>query len=1063
MSVQDIIDINYEELNYNNLIEDDAEYIYGVESGKPPPVPYMQDYELPKHYLQGIVDPIHDRTHYLFNNNFLKLVTGSCEISNVSTKGKKDKELRIKFNINTPHDEIYVSQLIGSEIKRIIYVTTTKNEEGLYKKINKHMLGPKGDHVHQNHYNFTKDNIVNSYATLYEYMKVEALKNAICTAFFGRYHTYKNNKLIKTDDIDKDDFVANPTHYKQVYKSKLKFFRPYGQTIKLNVDEFEYKNPNTKRVILSTKQTFKKMFKKIKLKHVCYDEISLNHKPYDIKENQNCVHAYMQFKAGKKLTAEHLCEEPDTYDIINFCKIAKINVYVYDILKNLIDKYEDPSNIKNIHYIIHRQHMYIMGNKKELPKVDILYTGDDSIFEQENKNFIFEQIEDYMRVFRKYQQKYSLINYDESKFSFKHNNFIHNSSYIATKKLAEYYNYDSLSMVNILDHHFNLRSYMNNETIETFMKARKIRYYHGKPKSEVKFDINKCYASPLYISSINWPTAQITDYWEKYDGTDICKDYFYYVQFTTYDDILYTNDGIYYGLVLIYIKQIGVKYKITRMFKVHRFKILDKTLLPPPISNIKCENKVTAKQLIVFVGSMRSAKTIISNKLSTTDKDELLALKQRYNGSSIENEYRLKNGKMTHITDDNENGIYNFSIGDQITKTKTGVLINFIITDIVNMKLHMFNTQFLKDNPNAILNGIHTDALGYIFKTTASNNIPESLDCLVKDKTEHKKKDKIQYKKNKYMDEFKFGLFKNESLEKEAEHENSNNTEYVYDEVKIKKFSTLKQTELKCIDRLIKNIESFNLYGLAGYGKSYIAINTIMPLLKQYDFSYIMASSVKKNCAQFDNCVTLQSLIQNKTDNELKKTFEFIDYLIIDESVQLTEQLLKVLEDVKERHKVAYIFLSDPNQCTINTTHDGQSYITTNYFYQLCDYNEITIKPHANIRYTEELHKHILYILDNENDMADIRKYVVKHFQNTNTYGDGLNIAYTNATCKLINDKDGKCTTVHSEQGKTFECDYTINELHKMDRRVLYTAISRAQNMEQIYINTNVSICEPVD
>jgi thymidine kinase len=286
------------------------------------------------------------------------------------------------------------------------------------------------------------------------------------------------------------------------------------------------------------------------------------------------------------------------------------------------------------------------------------------------------------------------------------------------------------------------------------------------------------------------------------------------------------------------------------------------------------------------------------------------------------------------------------------------------------------------------------------------------------------------------------------------------------------------------IEKLIKEKKSFQLDGRAGFGKSYQLEKTILPLLK--DMKIIITSTTKAQGCDLAGKLnrpvrTIQSLFSRNTTmqgmDELFRDIKFkdektksedhkgIEWIIIDEAVQLSQDLLKKLEYVKLRYNLNIIALTDKYQC-VTDYYNGEPYIVSRFGYSLMDNNVVEIKKHKNMRYDDKIYNIIEYIIENWDDKDKVVRHVASKIkcEHEKKNKNKFNLAYTNKKCasvfkcdvkkcspkKCDHDESVHCYTTHSIQGRTIAVDYSIHEITKMPVEVIYTAISRARKIEQI-------------
>lgn len=830
----------------------------------------------------------------------------------------------------------------------------------------------------------------------------------------------------------------------------------------------EIKNPKNKqhRKIKADKRTAKQIYKKIQLreKNNVIKDINIDNVYY--KVSKNCVHDYLSKFYGKKIVRKHLIADiPNYQDIFNLAEILKFSVYVYDASVRLIDKRIIHNSIKDINIMIHDNHMFVLKiNKKKKKMINIIYHNKDDYNidkynDSINTKIILDNYDTFKLLLKKYNEKYSLLDFSENHFKMKNNCMIlYDVSFKDNQDIIEDFESEAVNIYNLIESKLQLKGFMNNETYQEFKDAQNILHYKTNFNSNAKFDHNASYLSHFYDKTIAWPIPCINDYFLYYNNHKIQDHYFYEVSFHYNDEFIHTHNRIIYGRVLLYIKEIEkedsvqIIKEIKKYFMPNRTKNINQLYLPTPDKKIETETIHFPKHMMIrYIGWLQSCYSVGTKKYTINDDEERLGFIKNNecfgaqevidkNPSWIQNNNgrNKKNDKVVTLNTSN-------------LKASTGLLINIIIKDLTNLALYKFNRQFIIDNPKAKLNSIKVDSIGYRFKG--------------------------DYKKNKYMNETKYGFFKIEALNLEDNEKNEViktslheknvlinkkkveviKTSFHEQKVLINKREQIEDYEVKDIEHLISINKSFNLEGLAGFGKSHVCTHIIRPTLEKQNKEYIMTSTTICNTADHKDCCTFQSLIHNKSDFELLESLKNIDYIIIDEAVQLGEYLLKKVEFIKLMSNVQFIFLSDSLQCTYDDYH-GKAFIDTYFCQNLLDNNRVVIKEHKNIRYDKELYKHIKYIIEHKNDISLIRDYVRENFKNKEVKRRGydtktnINLAWRRDTCSDITEGDIGCYTVHSYQGKTIKEDFTIHEWDEMPFRVLYTAISRGTTKDQIQL-----------
>ena len=826
----------------------------------------------------------------------------------------------------------------------------------------------------------------------------------------------------------------------------------------------KYQNPlNTQhRLINTTGRTYKQIFKKIRLKEVKFDDVNIDYIDYNI--SKNCVRSYFTTTYGKDNVKKYLkSDEPDTDEIFEFAKEINLNIDVYNQNRDLIDSYEcKDSEYKKLSYFIHNTHMYVFNPEDEKKQEPILYNKDTFEEDKDKKIYITDK-KIYNKLLKEHKKKYSMLQYNSMSFPTKDNcTVVFDPLFKEKKDVLDDFKYNSDSIYNCIEKQLELKGYLNEETLESVRGYKIIRYYKTNFEDDVRFDMNSSYLYPLYRDRV-FPVPSVNDYWEKYKESDkIVDHYFYKCTFKYYDKIIHPSNDMIYGEVLKFIiKKGGILKKIISVLKITNTISIGKEYLPNKILTEENEHKHFPKKFIIhYIGWLQSLTSESTKYSDIKNLDEAQALIDQYETSSAYtnvSSYMKQKDEDYDIKDEDydikeDNVLCTFKHTIITNKFSNGLLAAYAIKSLINIRLYEFNEQFLIDNPKAILNSIHTDSLGYRLKEKIKDkellyqklSFNMESEYINKNKIGKFKIEKFNFFSNK--DEFKESLSNYEKMYYEMYESN-----YEPREIKDREELKINYQDSSKYKEMIKNNKSFQLEAPAGFGKSYFVENYILKELEEED--YILTSTVIHNCQQFKNCVTLQSLLHMKNNEQLINQFKDKKYLIIDEAVQLTQYNMLQLEFIKSNTKCKFIMLSDFNQCIVDN-YNGQAFIETYFCHKLMDFNVLNIKKHKNIRYDNELYEILTKVIILKDDILALRKFVIKSFKNKSKDKacellTTINLCYTNNYRK----KEGfHCSTVHKMQGKTIKNKFQIHEINKMDFRLIYTAISRATTKDQITI-----------
>jgi hypothetical protein len=780
-------------------------------------------------------------------------------------------------------------------------------------------------------------------------------------------------------------------------------------------------------------KTYKQIYKDIKLLSIKYTDLSnVKTLPYEITDY--CVINWLEIYVDKKIRdklniilksnidLKNGLTYPEIFEIAkyyNFTCIARLPTL--DIIDRF-DKNKNERTKKNLDFIIHNNHMYVLEKqlKNEPTRKRILIKSLSEIHNYEYSDLNVETIVLYNEIEEYINKNYIKFDYSFTHLKFKTNNIILDPNFTINVEKIKEEGSSGKSIYNLIDNSLNLRGYMNEETIKTFQGKDKIRVFDKRPKQyrdyiDIQYDQNKSYAEKLK-RNITFPVPTINDYWQDYKKKPIVDYGIYYCELNSYDKHLGLRDDKYSG------------YAVKILIKEKRIKKITKQLI--------CENKIILNQervkkfdndmLRQYIGWLQSYIRVKQSDYNNIPNEEALALINYYDIE--EASYNVEEKILT--------------ISKGLLVKKTGCLSNFIIKELTNIDLYNFNKEFIKLNPTATNIYTKTDSLGY-----------KLIDKKYKNPKMYNQKEegkfKIEKDNTKYINDNEYDYLSEEQNEKIPEPKSRNN-------IKVKYHNK------EDIIKLLEKKESLQLFGSAGQGKSWITKNVVIPYLKENNLNYILTSTTIDNTnllkSEGYNARTVQGIFTDKSTHEIIKIFRDIQYLIIDESSQLEQGTYKLLEYVKNNTDCKFILIGDNYQCK-SVDAKTESWIITDFVYDLTNNNVIELKYNENGRHTKELFDILEYIKSNKNDVRKSIRYVIEKFKNVDETTTKLNLAYYHKTCADVQDKDPKkeCFTVHSKQGTTIKEDFTVFDIWNMSIDILYTAISRAKSKEQvsIYINYN--------
>jgi len=263
------------------------------------------------------------------------------------------------------------------------------------------------------------------------------------------------------------------------------------------------------------------------------------------------------------------------------------------------------------------------------------------------------------------------------------------------------------------------------------------------------------------------------------------------------------------------------------------------------------------------------------------------------------------------------------------------------------------------------------------------------------------------------------------------------------------------------VKEMIVEDQSFQLWGSPRHGKSYMVKHKIIPWLKKYKKKFIMTSTTDENCEQFENddieCITIQSVWSKQHLLEIERKFSEINYLIIDESSQLDQSILKKLEWIVNNTDCKLILVGDQFQCpSVDAEKIIQgSWLTTDFVHKITDFNVFEIMDHKNVALDEKMKKVVNKLKANFENVIVMRKIVYETFPTMKKTKTKLNMVRTHDKGTEVNNKGKEYKTVHAYQGQSICEPYTIHQVNGMTSNILYTAVSRSLKFKYISVIKN--------
>ena len=842
------------------------------------------------------------------------------------------------------------------------------------------------------------------------------------------------NMLINRDVIDKNEISKLDGFHKMflllvdadlesdtVNEMFSKWINPFINSRKnLIKNKTSTINPITGRKIqLKTKngkmsKTYLDIFKMIKLKSVSYPKLE-NYKCIDYDVSEYCVISYLQSTLPKKkyqLIKDVLESNPTpTYEELTIMLNDNIqyNVNVF-ILLNGEKIQEQILYDKSLNILIHNEHMYVVKVNKGRMITKI------------NKNILIDP--------DKFQSMQSEI-------------------YTSSSKIINGVKYKLDNKHKLVEDKLKLCSSFSNKNIDFFNDCmiRAPRYINKECNNNCTgLDINGAYYNILCNSDYFFPVQNGTEQTRKYNNTVL--DYgFYYIEDIkkrSNIEICLFGNGAFWCLGYLINKIKGFK---------SRCKITYRHIPSSHTKGGKIDDKLSKLQVILYTGwlAKRSYEKSYSIECEGLESEAYLL---KGNGAFMqdghihmkewetidENGKKHKHNKTYSYTDSKEredvikklikdNIDYetkpNISYSENRFKATSGVYAYLSILCYAKYQLYMIYNEVQKiKNFNSNVYKIYTDSI------TFSSDIKDIDITKLNEILLDKYKFTVKKEKSKYI----------------WNHKIYNTPPPILDDNKLKITSTQDD-----IINLINNNDSFSIDSRAGYGKTYMIKNVIVPYILQSNKTYLITTTTTESTKIYDNCKTIQNIIcsNNSDDQTLDKIFTNLNYLIIDEVSYLSMNHLHLLFNIQKKYNIKIILSGDHNQCTY-----GQNLMTTNLFLNLTNNNLHIIEYHDKCRYSKDYDNFLNTLLTFNHGSDDICKNHIKTYfkDNIKSYENDIDtneikLTYTHRQGELL---DNYITT-HSAQGMTLD-NYSIYESDNMPLSVLYTALSRGRDPKMISI-----------
>ncbi len=797
--------------------------------------------------------------------------------------------------------------------------------------------------------------------------------------------------------------------YNIVQSTKLKNFLPMNIKTKgrKNVDKM-ITNPITGRFIsnnpMKRTKTYKEVFGKIKLKAVKYDPLQ-NYNTIEYKIEEYCVPSFSKSHLLKK---EYIVikDELETIKTPTYIQLTELmnkidynlNVYITD--EECIQ--EQTEYKKTLSIMIHDEHMYVLKNSN---------------------------------IYKKFKLKEcSQEEYDKVKSE------IYTDSY----KICDGVKYKLINRFKKINSDLQMKGSFSEINIDFFNQCgiRPIRYINNDLNHGSGFDLNQCYFNILKNKDYIFPVQNGTETYEKFDDKIhyIDNHGFYYVEFKkqTEIELVLFGEGNQWilGYVINDLKlKVNIKYRhVAKSFV---------TSCP--------ELKHEYMDVIFYTGHLAKYKTT-KYKMLECDGFETIAYRKKYencciSNGSIEIKSVDKKGKDTtkiiyYDDEDEKNDLIEENKDNIINMTKpcvnlsyeyllktSGMYAYLSILQYARLQLYYIYLEVKKADPDIKIKKVYTDAIYFNRQPTIDFN-----------------------KVNKAVSKYGFGVKYHDSQFSWTNTPRKPLKEPIISEVKLNHHNNIIQ--------LLKDNKSFCINARAGYGKSYMIKNKIIPYLEKNNKKYILSATTIKLAKEMD-CENIDHILATKQSDlkTINNKFKDIDYLIIDECSLLTVSILNIIQYIKRSNEnVNVILLGDINQCSFEANND--TIMSTNLFNNIIENNILSIKWHEKARYNKQYDTFLNGLLEFKYGGKDSNciKYIKEFFKDqvkksTENTNDKLVLTYTNNFGKRFGkNEDNKYvySTVHKAQGETINKKYSIYEVDIMDIKLLYTALSRCTNPKLI-------------
>lgn len=820
-------------------------------------------------------------------------------------------------------------------------------------------------------------------------------------------------------------------------------------------------SPITGEEIIVDGRTFKNIFKALRLRKVIYKCLS-NMITYDYKVDEFCVISFvkLQDRWGKKrrkniitqLGNDTMPTYPTLTKILNDNEIS-LNVIAVD--RTVLQ--EQPHMRFNLDICIHSQHMYVINS----------HTPKRKLYTLEN--------DEYDKLKNALQKKSDLLEYSRYHFVYG----------------REKYKLPPNTLFQELNDRYQLTSSYSKFNVDFYRKCniRAIRYYDENLTSGTKIDMNRCYPeimnNPRHKFFVTTGLEAVSKYKK---GNGIKDECFYRVDISKkkYLTALHRRCAsklstvFFCGATKVWmsgyeVNRYGISPKrisfaiLSTRSKCPKAKLtptqrekttteltsslyqyrtqrkyttvttpyttyLSKPAFAPPHPNLDsqldlvmatteesikyAENKKWHHDIVKYSGYLARWSTYISKNYDIDDEDERIAFKNKYGNRCSD-----------------RNGI---NILLSYPKHKCGLFAYLNIIAICRAKLVRLYNCVLDKYPKANVRRIYSDSIEFdvVFKIKNDKLNPNGdFPYLGSDILVH--------------------IEENRSI---GRHGIPRDIKFNHKRYKRKKLRMHTDIMPLLVDGMSVFINAF-----AGVGKTYLALNTIIPFAITHSLKYLLTSSTVENSVEWQTSITTvdpNGICEGKAINhyirkklgirQIIKYFNDLDYVLIDECSQLTLHTLHILEIIKDECGCKFIFLGDGHQ-TLNCEHI--CYLNYGIFRRLCDYNILTIAPHKNMRLTFDAYYALKKFIDiaTTKGKRDSQKYIsTKYHTKDNVH---KHIAHTHEKRRELVRKGYYCHTIHSTQGKTIDEEFVVNYVPSSTYREIYTGLSRGHGFDSVFLH----------